>query len=75
MNISNVNGESESLNWIQVFFFVLFIITSLSLNELFQYGCIQKKVEILILQWPTRGGAEHPVPIDDEILSKDEFSR
>ncbi len=36
---------------------------------------VYKKLEILILQWPTRGGAEHPVPIDDEILSKDEFSR
>lgn len=37
---------------------------------------MQKKVEKLndcFLSY--RGGAEHPVPIEDEILSKDEFSR
>ncbi len=65
MNLSNVKGKSESLNWIQVFFFIA------SLNELFQYGCIQRSGNTYF----TRGCAEHPIPIDDEILSKDEFSR
>lgn len=38
--------------------------------------CMQKKsINIVFWQWSTRGGGEHSVPIEYEILSKDKFSR